>query len=163
MGLGLDRILMLRKGIADIRLLRAEDPRIAGQMGDLAVYRTVSNRPAITRDLSIAVPDDDAAEELGERVRAALGERAEAVETVEIVSETAGADLPAVARGADSGCSRGQKNVLVRVVLRHPSRTLTREEANELRDDVYDALHRGTVRVQSSKSRTSSDPSHPIS
>ena len=40
MGLGLDRILMLRKGIADIRLLRAEDPRIAGQMGDLAVYRS---------------------------------------------------------------------------------------------------------------------------
>jgi len=162
MGLGLDRILMLRKGIADIRLLRAEDPRIAGQMGDLAVYRSVSNRPAITRDLSIAVPGDDAAEELGERVRAALGERAEAVETVEIVSETAGADLPAVARER-IGLQRGQKNVLVRVVLRHPSRTLTREEANELRDDVYDALHRGTVRVQSSKSRTSAGPSHPIS
>ena len=68
MGLGLDRILMLRKGIADIRLLRAEDPRIAGQMRDLGLYRPVSNRPAITRDLSIAVPDDDAAEELGDRV-----------------------------------------------------------------------------------------------
>jgi phenylalanyl-tRNA synthetase alpha chain len=150
MGLGLDRILMLRKGIADIRLLRAEDPRIAGQMGDLAVYRTVSNRPAITRDLSIAVPVDDAAEELGERVRAALGERAEAVEAVEIVSETAGADLPAVARER-IGLRPGQKNVLVRVVLRHPSRTLTREEANDLRDDVYDALHEGTVGMRSTR------------
>lgn len=29
MGWGLDRLLMLRKGIDDIRLLRAEDPRIA--------------------------------------------------------------------------------------------------------------------------------------
>jgi len=150
MGLGLDRILMLRKGIADIRLLRAEDPRIAAQMGDLGVYRSVSNRPAITRDLSIAVAAGDAAEELGERVRAALGERAEAVESVEIVSETAGADLPAVARER-IGLQPGQKNVLVRVVLRHPSRTLTREEANDLRDDVYDALHRGTVGMRSTR------------
>ncbi len=31
-GLGLDRLLMLRKGIADIRLLRASDPRVAAQM-----------------------------------------------------------------------------------------------------------------------------------
>ena len=51
-------------------------------------------------------------------------------------------------RGARIGLQPGQKNVLVRVVLRHPSRTLTREEANELRDDVYDALHRGTVSMR---------------
>src|SRR5262245_45725236 len=41
MGLGLDRLLMLRKGIPDIRLLRAHDPRIADQMRDLAPYRAV--------------------------------------------------------------------------------------------------------------------------
>src|SRR5262249_31122441 len=39
MGLGLDRILMLRKGIDDIRLLRSSDPRVASQMIDLAPYR----------------------------------------------------------------------------------------------------------------------------
>jgi phenylalanyl-tRNA synthetase alpha chain len=33
MGLGLDRILMLRKHIDDIRLLRSTDDRIAKQMG----------------------------------------------------------------------------------------------------------------------------------
>ena len=37
MGLGLDRILMLRKGIADIRLLRSTDARVASQMRDLGV------------------------------------------------------------------------------------------------------------------------------
>jgi phenylalanyl-tRNA synthetase alpha chain len=162
MGLGLDRILMLRKGIADIRLLRSEDPRIAGQMGDLALYRPVSNLPAITRDLSVAVPDADEAEELGERVRAALGSRADAVEAVEILSETPGTELPDGAR-ARIGLQPGQKNVLVRVVLRHPSRTLSREEANELRDDVYDAIHRGSVRVHASKSRTSRAPGAPMS
>ncbi len=53
MGVGLDRILMLRKGIADIRVLRSTDPRICGQMLDLAPYRPVSAQPAIQRDLSI--------------------------------------------------------------------------------------------------------------
>jgi phenylalanyl-tRNA synthetase alpha chain len=144
MGLGLDRILMLRKGIADIRLLRDGDPRIARQMRDLGLYRPVSNRPPVTRDLSIAVADDDAAEELGERVRAALGDDADAVETVEILSETPGAELSGVAR-ARLGLQHAQKNVLVSVVLRHPSRTLTRDEANALRDRVYAALHRGAV------------------
>ena len=144
MGLGLDRILMLRKGIADIRVLRATDPRVAGQMGDLALYRSVSNLPAIARDLSIAVPEEDAAEELGDRVRAVLGGDADAVEAVEIVAETPGADLPALARER-LGWRPGQKNVLVRIVLRHPSRTMTREDANELGNRIYDALHCGTA------------------
>jgi tRNA synthetases class II core domain (F) len=36
LGMGLDRLLMLVKHIPDIRLLRSVDPRIAGQMLDLA-------------------------------------------------------------------------------------------------------------------------------
>jgi phenylalanyl-tRNA synthetase alpha chain len=154
MGLGLDRILMLRKGIADIRLLRATDPRVAGQMGDLGIYRPVSNLPAVVRDLSIAVPDDDHAEELGDRVRDALGADADAVEAVEVVSETPGADLSATAR-ARLGLQAGQKNVLVRVVLRHPSRSMTRHEANVLRDRVADALHRGTVTTRAAATSAS--------
>jgi phenylalanyl-tRNA synthetase alpha chain len=142
MGLGLDRLLMLRKGIADIRLLRATDARIAAQMRDLSLYRPVSNRPAIARDLSIAVADHDDVETLGDRVRDALGAESDAVEAVEILSETPGDALPDVAR-ARLGLRAGQKNVLVRVVLRHAERTLTREEANELRDRVFAALHDG--------------------
>jgi phenylalanyl-tRNA synthetase alpha chain len=38
MGIGLDRATMLRKGIGDIRPLRSDDPRVAGQMGDLSAY-----------------------------------------------------------------------------------------------------------------------------
>jgi phenylalanyl-tRNA synthetase alpha chain len=143
MGLGLDRILMLRKGIADIRLLRSDDPRVANQMLELGLYRPVSAHPPVTRDVSIAVGADDAAEELGDRVRGALGEDAESVEAVEIVSETPGAALSPIAR-ARIGLQPGQKNVLVRVVLRHPSRTLTRAEANDLRERVYDAINQGS-------------------
>jgi len=36
---------------------------------------------------------------------------------------------------------REQENLLVRVVLRHPSRSLPRAEANALRDRIYAALH----------------------
>ena len=135
LGLGLDRLLMLRKGIADIRLLRATDARIASQMGDLSLYRPVSNFPAIVRDISIAVDDDLDGELLGDRVRAALGDDADCVETVEVVAETPGAELTEIAR-TRLNWRAGQKNVLVRVVLRHVERTLTREEANALRDRI---------------------------
>jgi phenylalanyl-tRNA synthetase alpha chain len=142
MGLGLDRILMLRKGLDDIRLLRSADPRIAGQMLDLSRYRPVSTQPPIRRDLSLVVAGDTTPEELGDGVRAALGERAECVEAIELVSQTDYAALPeaAVAR---LGIEAGQKNVLVRVVLRDPARTLTHAEANRLRDEIYGALHCG--------------------
>jgi phenylalanyl-tRNA synthetase alpha chain len=142
MGLGLDRLLMLRKGIADIRLLRATNARVASQMQDLSLYRPVSNRPAIVRDLSIAVDEHDDDELLGDRVRDALGADADSVEAVEIVSETPGSELPAIARER-LGLRDGQKNLLVRVVLRHAERTLTREEANDVRDRVFEALHAG--------------------
>jgi phenylalanyl-tRNA synthetase alpha chain len=144
MGLGLDRILMLRKGVDDIRLLRAGDPRIAQQMLDLTPYRAVSVQPPIRRDLSIAAQLDETAEELGDRVRTALGERAPSVELVEVVSETPCEALPAAAI-ARLGIAPGQKNVLLRVVIRDVERTLTHEEANALRDEVYAALHRGSV------------------
>lgn len=36
-------------------------------------------------------------------------------------------------------------NLLLRVVLRHPERTLTDAEANALRDRIYAALHEGAT------------------
>jgi phenylalanyl-tRNA synthetase alpha chain len=142
MGLGLDRLLMLRKGIDDIRLLRATDPRIASQMLDLSPYRAVSSMPPVRRDLSIVVDRRTTAEELGDRVRTSLGDRAEAIEAVEVVSETPHDGLPAAARER-LGLTPDQKNVLLRVVLRDLSRTLTHAEANELRDAIYAAVHEG--------------------
>lgn len=144
MGLGLDRLLMLGKGIPDIRLLRSADPRVATQMLDRTPYRPVSHMPPVRRDLSVAVGPgaDTSAEVLGDRVRAALGEDADVAETVEVLSETAYDDLPDAAR-ARLGMEPGQRNVLVRLVLRALDRTLTDADANRLRDDVYAALHEG--------------------
>ena len=41
LGLGLDRAVMLRKQIPDIRYLRSAEPRIAAQLADLAPWRPV--------------------------------------------------------------------------------------------------------------------------
>jgi len=144
MGLGLDRLLMLRKGIDDIRLIRATDPRIASQMLDLRPYRAVSSLPPVRRDLSIVVGEATTSEELGDRVRSALGDRADAIEAVEVLGVTPYASLPPAAR-TRLQLTPNQKNVLLRVVLRDLSRTLTHAEANELRDAIYAAVHEGEV------------------
>jgi phenylalanyl-tRNA synthetase alpha chain len=140
LGMGLDRLLMLRKQIPDIRLLRSPDPRVGGQMLDLEPYRAVSAMPPVVRDLSVAVDAGDDVELLGDRVRDALGDDASAVEEVALLSETAYRDLPASAI-ARMGMDPRHKNLLVRVVLRHLERTLTDAEANALRDRIYAALH----------------------
>lgn len=145
LGIGLDRALMLRKSIGDIRLLRSADPRVAGQMLTLERFRPVSSMPPTKRDLSIAASDELTAEELGDRVRGALSEESlEAVEEVAVASETPAGELPPQA-AARIGLQPGQKNVLISLVLRHPTRTLTAEEGNRIRDEVYAAVHQGNV------------------
>lgn len=145
LGVGLDRALMLRKRIADIRLLRSGDPRVAGQMLDLEPYREVSAMPATRRDLSIAVDEELTPEELGDRIRERVDpEVLEAIEELAVVTETPAAELPHQA-AARIGLQTGQKNVLVRLVLRHPTRTLTAEEGNRARNAVYAAVHEGGV------------------
>jgi phenylalanyl-tRNA synthetase alpha chain len=142
MGLGLDRLLMLRKGIEDIRLLRADDPRIAKQMLDLAPYVPVSRQPPIRRDLSVAVDNALTAEDLGDRIREVLPTYLHQLESVDVLSQSSYKELP-LAAAARLGLRVGQKNVLVRLVLRDPVRTLTGAEANAVSDLVYRAIHQG--------------------
>ncbi|GAA0602773.1 hypothetical protein HPO96_19310 [Kribbella sandramycini] len=146
MGPGLDRLLMLRKGIRDIRLLRSSDPRVAEQMLDLAPYRPVSTMPPVRRDLSVVVgaTADVSPEVLGDKVRDALGPDADAAESLDVLGETTYDELPPAARQRLQ-LIPGQRNLLVRLVLRPVDRTLTDAEANQLRDKVYRALHEGPV------------------
>ncbi|SDU84079.1 PheS-related mystery ligase SrmL [Jiangella alkaliphila] len=139
LGMGLDRALMLRKGIPDIRLLRSADPRVAGQLLDLTPYQPVSALPPARRDLSVAVAAGSDAETLGDRVREALGPDADLVEEVAVLSTTPYADLPPAARER-LGIRPGQVNVLLRLTLRPVDRTLASEEVNALRDRVAAAL-----------------------
>jgi phenylalanyl-tRNA synthetase alpha chain len=146
LGMGLDRALMLRKGITDIRLLRSRHPDVQSQMLDLAPYRPVSTMPGIRRDLSLVLDSETDAdvELLGDLARTALGADADVLAALEVNAVTPAADLPpsAVER---LRLRPGQANVLLRLVLQPLDRTLTASEANVLRDRVYVALHRGEV------------------
>jgi phenylalanyl-tRNA synthetase alpha chain len=143
LGMGLDRLLMLRKQIPDIRLLRSTDPRVLSQMLDLATYRPVSRLPSIRRDLSVAVDEHDSAEDIGDRVRDELGDDATVVEEVTVLSESAHSALPTAAIER-LGMTEGQKNMLVSVVIRPLERTLSDDEANHIRDRIYNAIHQGS-------------------
>ncbi|MDQ0095253.1 PheS-related mystery ligase SrmL [Paeniglutamicibacter psychrophenolicus] len=144
LGMGLDRALMLRKGIPDIRLLRAGNEHIASQMLDLEPWKQVSLLPPMRRDISIVVPESFDDEILGDAVRQALGTRMDDLESVELLDLAPFTDLPAAARDR-LRIESGQANALIRLVLRPIGRTLTAPEANLIRDDIYRALHQGPV------------------
>jgi phenylalanyl-tRNA synthetase alpha chain len=144
LGMGLERALMLRKSIPDIRYLRAQDPRIASQMLTLEPWRHVSPLPAARRDISVVVADAEDEETLGDRIRTALGDDAEVVESLEVLGRTPHAELPEPARSR-LGTRQGQVNLLLRIVLRPIDRTLTSEEANAIRNAIYRAVHEGPV------------------
>jgi phenylalanyl-tRNA synthetase alpha chain len=145
LGMGLDRALMLRKGIPDIRLLRSTDKRIERQMLDLMPWQPVSQMPPIRRDISIVVPADMDVEVLGDRVRTALNGQADDLESVELLALTPQTELPVPAQERLK-IREGQANALIRLVLRPLTRTMTDPQANQIRDDVYLALHEGPVK-----------------
>lgn len=157
LGMGLDRVLMLRTGVPDIRLLRSTDPRVSAQMLDLAPYRPVSDLPPARRDVSVAVAAGADAETLGDRVRETLGPDADLVEEVTVLSTTPYAALPGPARDR-LGIRPGQDNVLLRIVLRPTDRTLTAGQANALRDRIYDALHEGAAGGSGTRVTRTSSP-----
>jgi phenylalanyl-tRNA synthetase alpha chain len=144
LGMGLDRLVMLRKGVPDIRLLRSDHPRVVAQMQDLTPFRPVSDLPAIRRDISVAVDMRDASEDIGDRVRTALGDDAQLIEEITVLSETSSDELPSAALER-LGMTTDQKNVLIRLVIRPFGRTMTVRDANRLRDRVYGAIHQGSV------------------
>lgn len=142
MGIGLDRLVMTLKGLPDIRYLRSGNPQIALQMRDLSPYREVSDQPAIARDLSYSVPEEYVREDISSDICAALGSDLDTLESVELLSETSYTDLPEKVR-ARLGCGPGQKNVLVRVTLRHLERSLTDSETNDICARLYSDINKG--------------------
>jgi len=141
MGLGLDRILMIRKNIPDIRLIRSTDSRVLVQMDDLALYRPVSMMPPIYRDLSLAVSKELSEEDIGDRIRSYLKE-SESIECLQVISETDYDELPASAQQR-MGMQPHQKNMLLKVVIRDMNTTLSAEKANDIRNKIYGLLHEG--------------------
>ncbi len=143
LGMGLDRLVMTLKDIPDVRYLRSTNPKIAEQMAHLEPYQEVSRQPAIRRDLSYSVPNQYVEEDISADIRDALGANVDTLEEVEIISETAYEQLSEKIRER-LGIISNQKNVLVRITLRHLERTITNDEANKLYERVYEKINYGT-------------------
>ena len=143
LGMGLDRLTMLRKGIPDIRLLRDTHERVQAQMHDLLPWRPVSRLPSITRDISLALTPGQSEERLTEKMLLAAGECSGWIEEMQVMGRWGEAQLPAQAI-ARLGLLPGQENVLLRVVLRDCSRSITAAEANAVYQRIQTALHEGS-------------------
>lgn len=143
LGMGLDRLVMTLKNIPDIRYLRSNNPKIAVQMMHTEPYVEVSDQPAIKRDMSYSVPREYVEEDVSADIRKALGKNVDALEDVQILSEASYDELPEKIRER-LGISSDQKNLLVRITLRHLERAITNDEANKIYEQVYNKINHGT-------------------
>lgn len=142
MGMGLDRLCMLAKGMDDIRMLDDPDPKARAQASDLKPWRAWSKQPGATRDISVAVPMNWVAEQVVDAAAAALL-RPEWLEAIDVVGRWDAADLPpkAIER---LGMGAGQANWLLRLRLRDWETQVPREHADSEARRAWDALHRGS-------------------
>ncbi len=145
LGMGIERLIMARKNLPDIRLIRSVDPRVIKQMSDMEPFKTVSDQPAISRDMSYIVNKNDSEEDICEDIRNVFGDQSDLLEEVKILERTPYETLHPVAR-EKLGATEGQDNVLVRIILRHPDKTLTKKEAADLYEMAYPKLHKGSTK-----------------
>ncbi len=145
MGMGLERLSMICKGIDDIRVLRSEDPRVREQLKNLDPYQPVSNQPSTKQDLSYTVSKDATEEDICEDIRDALSSvgQLSLLENITVSGEWPYEKLPAHVQER-LGMNATQKNVAVRVLIRPLSGTLVMDEVNEWMDTVYHTIHKGT-------------------
>ena len=143
LGMGVERLIMARKNLPDIRLIRSTDPRIVKQMTNMEPFKSVSDQPAMSRDMSYCVDKNYSEEDICEKIREAFGDHADLLEEVKIMGRTSYHDLPPIAR-EKLGAKEGQDNILVRIILRHPDKTLTKQEAADLYAMAYPKLNEGT-------------------
>lgn len=142
LGMGVERLIMARKNLPDIRLIRSTDPRVVKQMANMETFKNVSDKPAISRDMSYCVSKDDTEEDICEQIRKAFGDKSDLLEEVKILERTHFESLQPIAKER-LGAQEGQDNVLVRIILRHPDKTLVRKEAADLYTMAYPKLHQG--------------------
>lgn len=90
------------------------------------------------------MPKEYVEEDISADIRDALGNNLDALEEVEIVSETMYNELPKTAR-EKLGCQPHQKNVLVHSTLRHLERSITNDEANRMYEILYTRINQGTA------------------
>jgi phenylalanyl-tRNA synthetase alpha chain len=145
LGMGVERLIMARKNLPDIRLIRSVDPRVVKQMKNLETFKDVSNQPPMARDMSYCIDKNETEEDVCEAIRNVFGDKSDLLEQVEILQRTPFENLNPIA-AERLGAKQGQDNVLVRIILRHPDKTLTKKESADLYSMAYPKLHQGITK-----------------
>jgi len=145
LGMGVERLIMARKNLPDIRLIRSSDLRIIKQMMNMDEFVNVSDKPAMSRDVSYCIDKNDSEEDICENIRNVFGDKSDLLEEVRILERTSFDQLHPIAKER-LGAKKGQDNILVRIVLRHPDKTLTKKEAANLYSMIYPKLHQGDTK-----------------
>lgn len=142
LGMGMERLIMARKKLPDIRLIRSTDERVSRQMLNMENYIDVSNQPKMTRDMSYCINSNESEEDICESIKEAFSPNDYLIEEVRICERTNYKDLHPKAI-KNLGAKVDQDNVLVQIILRHPDKTLTKDEAARMYEDAYPKLHKG--------------------
>ena len=122
-GFGLERLAILSLDLPDIRLLWSKDPRVKRQLKLGQKYQPVSKYPPITRDISFIVPITFVPNNYFDLIRDLGGNL---VEEVKLLDKYQNADK----FGVD------KISYTFRLIYRHPERTLTNAEINELDEKI---------------------------
>ena len=142
LGMGLDRLVMILKGINDIRVLRSQDPRISEQMTNLHKYVPVSNQPQTKRVLSYSASIDKTEEDICEIIQEVLGQNSIHLEKVH-VEECSYENLEQIARDR-LGINPNQKNVVATLTFRSIESSLPKKMVNEWMQAIYPRLNEGS-------------------
>lgn len=142
LGMGLDRLVMILKGIDDIRNLRSEEPRISQQMLNLEPFVVVSDQPATSRVLSYSTSTDKTEEDVCEEIMDVLGADAAYVEDISY-TEVPYEELSEKAR-ENLGIRDDQKNVVVTLTFNSLEGSLPKKMVNEWVQRIYPILNQGS-------------------
>ena len=122
-GFGLERLAILSMDLPDIRLLWSDDPRVKKQLKLGHQYEEVSKYPPITRDLSFIVPNNFVPNNYFDLIRDLGGSLVEEVSLLDKYENAA-------------KFGEEKTSYTFRFVYRHPDRTLTNAEINDLDEKI---------------------------
>lgn len=123
-GFGLERLLMAKMHVPDIRIFWSEDPRITGQFKDLkSVYREVSKYPMTYRDISFIVNKNVGLNNYYEMVRDSAGDLVEEVKLLDTYEN-------------EEKFGQDKISYTFRITYRSPERTLTNEEVDKIQKEI---------------------------
>lgn len=123
-GFGLERLVMAKMGIPDIRIFWSKDPRITGQFKDLdSVYHEVSRYPMTYRDISFVVGKDVSLNSYYEVVRDSAQDLVEEVKLIDSYEN-------------EEKFGKDKKSYTFRITYRSPERTLTNEEVDKIQVEI---------------------------